>query len=121
MRRNTRLWLLWLLLTAALGGWLIATLMAPTPTGELATGYAMLTDKTLFLPGATTAAHHQIEMACTACHGEAFTDRDAIQEACVGCHGDALKAAKDDHPKSKFTDPRNADRAAILDARYCIT
>ena len=31
------------------------------------------------------------------------------------------KAAKDDHPKSKFTDPRNADRIAVLDARYCVT
>ena len=89
------------LLTAALGGWLIATLMAPTPAGDSPAGlsqagHAMLADKTLFLPGATTAAHHQIELVCSACHAEAFTDRDAIQEACVGCHGDALKAANVD-------------------------
>ncbi|NND68446.1 MAG: NrfA- nitrite reduction protein, partial [Halioglobus sp.] len=48
-------------------------------------------------------------------------DHDAVQAACEGCHADALKAAKDDHPKSKFTDPRNADRIEVLDARYCVS
>lgn len=78
-------------------------------------------DKTMFLPGQTTHGHHQIEMACGSCHTEAFADAEVIQDACVNCHGDSLKAAKDDHPRSKFTDPRNADRLAILDARYCAT
>jgi len=108
--KNTPLWLLWLLLTIALGSWLLLTLFG----GKEA-------DKTVFLPGQTTPGHHQIEEACDACHGEAFSDIDAIQEKCVGCHGAALKAAKDAHPKSKFTDPRNADRIQALDARYCIT
>ncbi|MEL6189484.1 MAG: NrfA- nitrite reduction protein, partial [Myxococcota bacterium] len=27
----------------------------------------------------------------------------------------------DSHPRTKFTDPRNADRVAILDARWCVT
>ena len=43
-----------------------------------------------------------------------------MQANCVRCHGDALKRSEDSHPKSKFTDPRNADRVAILDARYCV-
>ncbi|TGD71766.1 NrfA- nitrite reduction protein [Mangrovimicrobium sediminis] len=107
---NTPLWILWLLLTVLLGGWLLSTLFG---TEEEA--------KTVFLPGTTTPGHHQIETVCSACHGESFSDRDAMQERCEGCHADALKAAKDDHPKSKFTDPRNADRIEVLDARYCVT
>lgn len=108
--KNTPLWILWLLLTVALGGWLLYTLLQ----GEEA-------DKTMFLPGTTTPGHYQIEQVCSACHGESFSDRDVMQEKCEGCHADALKDAKDDHPKSKFTDPRNADRIAVLDARYCVT
>ncbi|MFK7978277.1 MAG: hypothetical protein AB8C02_19235 [Halioglobus sp.] len=103
------MWLVWLLLTAALSFYLYSRL-----SGEE-------TDKTVFLPGATTSGHHQIEMVCTACHTGPYADRDALQEACEGCHLENLKAAKDDHPKSKFTDPRNADRIAVLDARYCVT
>jgi hypothetical protein len=110
LTKNRLLWIIWLLVTAALAGWLVLTM--------LDTGAA---DKTMFLPGSTTAGHHQIEQVCTACHSESFADQDAVQAACVGCHGDQLKAAKDDHPKSKFTDPRNADRLAQLDARYCVT
>jgi hypothetical protein len=44
-----------------------------------------------------------------------------MQSACEGCHAEALDAARDSHPESKFTDPRNADRVALLDARYCVT
>ena len=78
-------------------------------------------DKTVFLPGETSHGHHQIELACESCHSESFTDIESLQAACVNCHGEALEAAKDKHPKSKFTDPRNADRVALLDARYCVT
>ncbi len=78
-------------------------------------------DKSIFLPGQTSDGHHQIELACPACHGESFTDAETMQKACERCHAAALEVAKDDHPKSKFTDPRNADRTAILDARYCVT
>ncbi|MEM7362505.1 MAG: cytochrome c3 family protein [Pseudomonadota bacterium] len=79
-------------------------------------------DRTVFVPGPMTDGHHQIELACESCHGtEGFTDAEVLQNACIGCHGDALEEAKDDHPKSKFTDPRNADRLAVLDARYCVT
>jgi len=78
-------------------------------------------DKTSLLIGETTHGHYQIEMACSACHSEAFGGTESLQTACMNCHADELKLADDSHPKSKFTDPRNADRVEILDARYCIT
>ncbi|MAT92039.1 MAG: NrfA- nitrite reduction protein [Halioglobus sp.] len=107
--KNILLWALWLLLTLLLAWYLLSRL------------YGEAGDKTVFLPGATTDGHYQIELACNACHTGPYADRDALQEACEGCHADALKAAKDDHPKAKFSDPRNADRVALLDARYCVT
>lgn len=107
--KNLLLWLIWLAATALLAGWLVTTLF---DEGDV--------DKTMFLPGNTTSGHHQIEQVCTACHSESFADQDAVQAACEGCHAEALKTAKDDHPKSKFTDPRNADRIEVLDARYCV-
>lgn len=78
-------------------------------------------DKTVFLPGETTHGHHQIEMACAACHTDPLGGGDVLQDACMNCHGAELKVADDSHPKSKFTDPRNASRVAKLDARQCIT
>jgi mono/diheme cytochrome c family protein len=104
---NTSLWILWALLTLALCGWL---------------GYSLLLsdDNEIFLLGQTSHGHHQIELACTSCHTSAFGGQEVLQDACMNCHGDALKAAQDDHPRSKFTDPRNADRLAEIDARYCI-
>ena len=106
--RRPALWLIWILTTALAAAWL----------GDMMLGDP---DRSLFLPGETSYGHHQIELACNACHTERFTDRDDIQQACESCHLDQLKAAKDDHPKSKFTDPRNAERVAKLDARYCVT
>jgi hypothetical protein len=32
-----------------------------------------------------------------------------------------MEAVEDSHPESKFTDPRNAERVATLDARHCVT
>jgi hypothetical protein len=111
-----KLWLLWLVLSLLLTGWL---------------GYGLSFDKldsavriearAAFMPGRTTSGHHQIELACSACHSEAMGGREILQDACVKCHGAELKAARDSHPKSKFTDPRNADRAAKLDAAWCVT
>lgn len=72
-----------------------------------------------FLPGQTTSAHHQIELACGTCHQSAFGGGEILQNACVGCHATELKTAHDSHPKTKFTDPRNADRIDVVDARYC--
>lgn len=99
-------WLIWLLISIAIATFYIARLEG--------------NDKRIFLPGQTSSGHHQIELKCDACHTEPFSSPDAMQEACVKCHGAELKQIKDSHPKSKFTDPRNADRVKILDARYCI-
>ncbi len=101
-------WLLWILLCAVLLGFY---------------GYKMFysTEKNEFLIGEASHGHFQIEMACTACHSEAFGGRDILQDACVACHGQELERAHDSHPVKKFTDPRNAERLEILDARYCIT
>ncbi len=74
----------------------------------------------LFLPGKTTHGHYQIELACAACHTKSFASGEDIQSACVGCHAAELEEAKDAHPMLKFTDPRNADRVAVLDARHCV-
>lgn len=76
--------------------------------------------RTLYLPGPTTMGHYQIELECTACHSEVFSDRAALQAACVKCHGAELKRVNDSHPEAKFTDPRNASRIKELDARFCI-
>ena len=77
-------------------------------------------EKATFLMGATTDGHHQIELACATCHQSPFGGGEVLQDACMGCHGKELKAAHDSHPKSKFTDPRNADRLEQIDARYCV-
>jgi hypothetical protein len=72
----------------------------------------------LFLPGATTSGHHQIELTCEGCH----TPFGGVAEsACLSCHGEALAAVDDSHPASKFTDPRNAELVTRLDARSCLT
>jgi formate-dependent nitrite reductase cytochrome c552 subunit len=108
IKSNKKLfWWLWLVTSCLLGGYYAYALVGP--------------DKSLYLPGATTAGHYQIEAACTACHKQSFEGINALQKSCMQCHGDELKAVDDSHPKSKFTDPRNADRVAILDARYCVT
>lgn len=73
------------------------------------------------MPGPTSDGHYQIELACQACHANAFGGGEVLQQACVRCHGAELDAANDSHPKSKFTDPRNATRVARLDARKCVT
>ncbi len=77
-------------------------------------------ERTLFLPGQTSSAHHQIELACESCHSR-FGGRAALEAACVRCHGEQLAAVEDSHPRTKFTDPRNAERVALLDARDCTT
>ena len=66
-------------------------------------------DRTVFLPGATTDGHYQIELDCDACHTEAFSDAKSMQNACVECHGEELSRVDDSHPQTKFTNPRNAE------------
>jgi formate-dependent nitrite reductase cytochrome c552 subunit len=74
--------------------------------------------KTVFLPGATTGGHHQIEDSCASCHTP-FTG--VTNDACQKCHADELAAADDSHPRGKFTDPRNANLLTRLDALSCTT
>ncbi|MBX2804919.1 MAG: cytochrome c3 family protein [Hyphomicrobiales bacterium] len=73
-----------------------------------------------FLIGETTSGHYQIELACNSCH-DPFGGESAMQDACESCHSQELKLANDSHPAKKFSDPRNADRRAILDATLCVT
>jgi predicted CXXCH cytochrome family protein len=78
-------------------------------------------DRSVFLPGATTDGHYQIEGGCETCHTANFSDVSQMQEACVECHAAELERVDDSHPRTKFTDPRNADRVEVLDARWCTT
>jgi len=107
MLRKYSVWVFWIILTAALSVYLIVQLLSD--------------DKSAFLPGKTSDGHYQIELACGACHADAFDGGEVLQDACMKCHGSELKIADDSHPKSKFTDPRNANRVAKLDARVCVT
>lgn len=116
-RRNAAWWAGWAVLSALAGAYLALGLF----TKEAGSKPVLAPVRALFLPGATTSGHYQIELACESCHTDPFAGRDALQDACVKCHGAALKEANDTHPLSKFTDPRNADRTAKLDATYCVT
>jgi hypothetical protein len=116
-RGRSVLWLVWalssLLLAAVLGaGFMLDAAATASPRWTL---------RKALLPGATSHGHHQIELKCESCHSEAFGGPDVMQQACMRCHGAELKDARDSHPRSKFTDPRNADRAARLDAARCVT
>lgn len=104
---------------AAVGIWSFASALLLGSFGFLLTGE--LGDRRLLLPGASTDGHYQMELGCNECHGSAFAGESALESACVRCHGPELTAAENSHPKSKFTDPRNADRVARLDARRCVT
>ena len=98
-----RLWLCWGVLSLVMAGFFTYRLRTE--------------DSTVFLPGKTTHGHYQIEMSCESCH----TPFGGVREqACLDCHAEELKTANDSHPKKKFTDPRNAERVAHLDARQCV-
>ncbi len=101
-------WIAWLTLSLALALYFTYTLFVSE-------------DKSDFLIGEASHGHFQIEMACETCHSDAFGGKDALQDACVSCHAEELEEAHDSHPKEKFTDPREAYRIEILDARYCIS
>ena len=73
------------------------------------------------LIGQATHGHHQIELACEACHTSSFGGPEILQNACTGCHQQELDAVHDSHPRKKFTDPRNAELAERLDATMCVT
>ncbi len=107
-RKLRRYWLIWTALSAAL----LAGM-----------SYAMLkgNDQTLFMPGPLSAGHHQLELACGACHREPLGGGEVLQEACVDCHGEDRKKPFDSHPASKFKDPRNADRLENINALACVS
>jgi predicted CXXCH cytochrome family protein len=107
-RKNLRLWGIWGGLTLAILAFAAVTMAYGGP-------------RHLLLIGKTTNAHHQIEMACNACHTTWFGGREAIEKTCLSCHAEDLKNSQDNHPASKFSDPRNADRLAILDVTKCLT
>jgi len=109
MGRTAKLWVVWLLSTLLGGAVLLAAMIFGGPL------------RANLLIGKTTGGHHQIELACEACHTSPFGGGEVLQEACVGCHKEELAAAKDSHPLKKFRDPRNADRLAKLDATRCVT
>ena len=97
------IWLIWFLVTCAMAGFLTYKLRSA--------------DRRMFLPGQTTAGHYQIELACNACHTPGM---GVMEDACYNCHAAELKAANDSHPKSKFQDPRNADRLNLIKADNCV-
>jgi hypothetical protein len=102
------IWMAWGLASLGLLSWLLYTL-------------GVSEDKSTFVIGEASYGHYQIEMACTSCHTEAFGGTEVLQNACTNCHAEELEEAHDSHPMKKFTDPREAYRLEILDARYCMT
>jgi cytochrome c553 len=92
-RKHPRVWAFWLAssLIAAVG------LVYALANGD---------DKRLFMPGPLSHGHHQIDLACGACHADPFGEAAVMENACVGCHGDQRKKPLDSHPKTKFKDPR---------------
>jgi len=110
-------WILWGVLSLSIGGYLTAGLLMKSAAGNPFLQPA----RTMFLPGKTSHGHYQIELACESCHASPFGGRASLQESCERCHGQELKNAVDKHPRSKFTDPRNAELAEKLDATLCVT
>jgi len=103
------LWIIWSLATIGLVAWMANIMLIDA------------TDKGIFMPGALTPGHHQLQLACEACHSDPLGGPEVLQEACLNCHGDDRKKPFDSHPMSKFRDPRNADRLEHLDALHCAT
>lgn len=103
--KTSNVWIIWLIATIAASGTLAFLLF-----------YEVRSD--VFLPGTTSHGHYQIEMKCSECHTPFMGVK---QDSCLKCHEQELKDAEDSHPEKKIRDPRNADRVAKLDARYCIT
>ncbi len=108
MSKKQGIWITWLASSLAL-------------VAVLAYELAAQPQKPNFLTGPGTHGHYQIELQCDACHTDPLGGGEVLQDACVNCHGQELNDAMDSNPKSKFTDPRNADLISTLDARYCTT
>lgn len=121
MSKPTKLWAFWIVLSIlfAVGLTYALSIEEPEERGTLTAMRDQL--RKSFLPGPSTHGHHQIEMACGTCHTDSFGEKEVLQDACTSCHAAELKTARDSHPRSKFTDPRNAARTELLDARWCVT
>jgi len=78
-------------------------------------------DKRTFMPGKLSYSHHQIELACSSCHGPAFSNRDAMEKRCRDCHANELQSMDDSHGTKKFGDPRNAKWLKVMDAKKCLS
>jgi predicted CXXCH cytochrome family protein len=74
--------------------------------------------RSVYLPGTTSAGHHQIEDDCNACHKVLS---GVEQDSCLGCHRDGLDGEIDAHRTEKFSDPRNFWMLERIDARRCVT
>lgn len=116
-QNNRSYWIIWGILTIMMAAYLTYGLLEKAS----ATQPMMAAARTMLLPGQTSHAHHQIELACESCHTEAFGGEALIQNACMDCHQEELELADDSHPASKFDDPSNVDRLEKLDAQKCIT
>lgn len=108
MPRPRMLWTVWFAAVLPAGGVLLALMIFGG-------------NRSFLLIGRTTDGHHQIELACDACHTSPFGGIAALQRACEKCHAAELTLANDSHPATKFRNPRNADRVAKLEARFCVT
>ncbi len=107
-RRQRKLWLLWTTTSIALIGALVYLMTE----GE---------NKQFFMPGPMSDGHHQIGIACESCHRDPLAGRTVLQQACIDCHGEERRKPFDSHPRSKFRDPRNADRLESINALECTT
>lgn len=111
MSRRRLAWLLW----AA------ATLVA---IGAVSLRMLVAGDRTPLLPGATTSAHHQFEIACETCHAapafaSASEARKALNKTCRACHNKELRVADDSHSPRRFRSPRMAAFRERIDPRFC--
>ncbi len=103
------------------GFWLLLTLIV------VSTVFTWMTfggNRQLLTVGATTDAHHQIEMACETCHAAGNfaatkSATKAMNKSCRNCHDNELAKADDSHPRKKFRSPRMAEYWEKLDARLC--
>lgn len=86
--------------------------------------YVLMQDgisKAIFMPGELSAGHHQLVDACDTCHTDAFGGSEVLQASCINCHGDVREKPFDSHPRSKFKDPRNADRLEKVNMLECMS
>lgn len=98
--------------------WLVAS---PALAAYLAYTHFAGADKTLLMPGELSPGHHQLAESCDSCHLQGFGGGEVLQEACIDCHGETRVKPFDSHPRSKFSDPRNADRLEKINAVECVT